>query len=807
MKIKLLGLLLFLSIQILSQKGKISGFITQSNNDPLAYTTVYIEKINKVFYTNNLGFFTIPKINYGEYVISYYLSGFTKQSDTINLNQSYLNLPKIILEELSYDLKEYEIKQDEEFNIRKLRAIEGVMITQGKKTEAISVESLDANKATNQSRQIYSKIPGINIWESDGAGIQLGLGGRGLNPSRNSNYNTRQNGYDISADALGYPESYYSPPSEAIQEIQLIRGAASLQFGPQFGGLINFKLKDGNSNKKIESVIRHTVGSYNLNNSFVSLGGTNKKFKYYGFANFKFGDDWRPNSSFNLKNGYLHLTYSPNEKTNLNFEITKMNYLAQQPGGLTDQAFTINPDTSFRKRNWFKVDWNLAAFQLDYEFNSSTRLNSRTFGLIASRESLGYLDQINRIDPGEGRNLISGKFKNIGNETRLIHLYERNKLPWAFVVGTRVYRGNSENTQGESNNLSGPDFYFSNNTSSISSDNIESNYIFPSFNFSVFAEHIFNITEKLSITPGLRYEYIATSANGDYRTAYNDLAGNLIFDTVTNIKRVNNRDLLLTGIGFNFKLNEEIEIYANISQNYRSVNFTDMQIRNPNFRIDPVLKDEQGYNSDLGIRGRLKDVLYFDASLFYLFYNNRIGNTIQIDSNLYNTYQYRTNISKSRTYGFESVVECDWWKIFSDKKDYKWTTFLNIAYNNAMYISSDISAFYRKKVEMVPPLIFRSGMTVGGDKLSISYQYSFTKEHYSDATNSDSQINAVVGLIPSYSVMDLSLKYTYKKIQIETGINNINNASYFTRRAVAYPGPGIIPSMPRNFYICLQIKI
>ena len=194
------------------------------------------------------------------------------------------------------------------------------MITQGKKTEAISVESLDANKATNQSRQIYSKIPGINIWESDGAGIQLGLGGRGLNPSRNSNYNTRQNGYDISADALGYPESYYSPPSEAVQEIQLIRGAASLQFGPQFGGLINFKLKEGNPDKKLESIIRHTVGSYKLNNSFVSLGGTNKKFKYYGFINLKSGDDWRANSNFDLKNGYIHFTYSPNEKTNLNFD-------------------------------------------------------------------------------------------------------------------------------------------------------------------------------------------------------------------------------------------------------------------------------------------------------------------------------------------------------------------------------------------------------------------------------------------------------------------------------------------------------
>ena len=807
MKIKLLGLLLFLSVQSFSQKGKISGYVTHSNNDPLAFTTVYIEKINKVFYTNNFGFFTIPKLNYGKYVISYYLTGFTKKSDTIILDQPYLNLSKVTLEELSYDLEEYEIKQEEEFNIRKLRAIEGVMITQGKKTEAISVESLDANKATNQSRQIYSKIPGINIWESDGAGIQLGLGGRGLNPSRNSNYNTRQNGYDISADALGYPESYYSPPSEAIQEIQLIRGTASLQFGPQFGGLINFKLKEGNPDKKIESIIRHTVGSYKLNNSFVSLGGTNKKFKYYGFINLKSGDDWRANSNFDLKNGYLHFTYSPNEKTNLNFDFTKMDYLAQQPGGLTDQQFDNNPDTSFRERNWFKVDWNLAAFQLDYEFNSRTRLNSRTFGLIASRESLGYLDQINRIDPLLDRNLISGNFKNIGNETRLIHLYDVNNLPWALLIGARLYRGFSQGIQGKANNGYGPDFYFVNDLNNISSDFIESNYNFPSFNFSLFAEHIFNISNRLSITPGIRYENINTSANGAYRINYPDLAGNIVFDTVINVDDQNNRDLLLTGIGLNFKLNEEIEVYSNISQNYRSVNFTDMQIRNPNFRIDPVLKDEVGYNSDLGIRGKIKDILYFDASLFYLFYNNRIGNTIQIDSNLFNTYQYRTNISESRTYGFESVLECDWWKIFSKKKNYKWTTFLNIAYNDAEYISSDISAFFGKKVEMVPPLIFRTGMTIGGDNLSVSYQYSYTKEHFSDATNSDYQINAVVGLIPSYSVMDVSLKYSFKKFQLETGINNLTNQSYFTRRAVAYPGPGIIPSMPRNFYLCLQIKL
>ncbi len=71
------------------------------------------------------------------------------------------------------------------------------------------MKDITANTATNNSRQIYSKIAGLNIFESDGgAGLQLSIGGRGLDPNRTSNFNTRQNGYDISADALGYPESY-----------------------------------------------------------------------------------------------------------------------------------------------------------------------------------------------------------------------------------------------------------------------------------------------------------------------------------------------------------------------------------------------------------------------------------------------------------------------------------------------------------------------------------------------------------------------------------------------------------------------
>ena len=133
--------------------------------------------------------------------------------------------------------------------------------------------------------------------------------------------------------------------------------------------------------------------------------------------------------------------------------------------------------------------------------------------------------------------------------------------------------------------------------------------------------------------------------------------------------------------------------------------------------------------------------------------------------------------------------------------------FVNASYVNSRYYQSDEPAFNDKKVELVPPFSLKTGLTYRYNQFSVSYQYSFTESHFSDATNSISQANAVNGIIPSYQIMDLSLKYIFKRFQIESGINNVLNESYFTRRAVAYPGPGIIPSAPRNFYATLQFKL
>ncbi len=87
-------------------------------------------------------------------------------------------------------------------------------------------------------------------------------------------------------------------------------------------------------------------------------------------------------------------------------------------------------------------------------------------------------------------------------------------------------------------------------------------------------------------------------------------------------------------------------------------------------------------------------------------------------------------------------------------------------------------------------------------------QLTYLSEQFTDASNAlESDISGILGTIPAYYVLDLSSSIDFNKIKFYFGINNLTNNYYFTRRATGYPGPGIIPSQTRNYYLTLQISI
>lgn len=703
---------------------------------------------------------------------------------------------------INLDVIEIAVEKDNSFGISRLNNVEGTTINAGKKSEAIYVGDLNANLAANNSRQIFSKIAGINIFENDGSGSQIGIGGRGLNPNRISNFNMRQNGYDISADALGYPESYYTPPTEAIDRIEILRGAASLQFGTQFGGMINYKFREAPLNKKISGNFRQTGGSFGFFNSFNQLAGTVGKVSYNAFYQYKTYAGWRERSQLLSHNAFGSVKWFASDKLTFKLEYTHLNYLAEQPGGLTDKQFYEDPYKVTRERNWFKVNWNLLAFTSDYVISETLRLNVLIFGLDAGRDALGYLGRADRNDDtASNRNLLSDKYNNIGSEIRLLKRYSLRGNNSHFLIGARYYKGNTQRNQGDGSKTDKADFRF------LNPDNLENSaYTFPSENISLFSENIFQITKKWNVTPGIRFEHISTNSKGYYRLMNKDLAGNVLLDMKINDDRNNTRQIVLMGLGTQYKVSNDIEFYLNFSQNYRSINFNDMRVANPNFQVDPNLKDERGFTFDGGIRGIIKNVLYYDVSCFLLSYNDRIGTILKPDTLTYQIVRYRTNVSDSRNMGIEAFAELDWMKFIKKESKHKLSTFVNGSYIDAKYINSDQTAFQDKFVEYVPKFIIRTGINYGFKNFKFTAQYSYTDSQFSDATNAEYSASAIFGIVPSYSVVDASASYTYKKFTFSGGVNNALNELYFTRRAEGYPGPGILPADPRNYYLTLQFK-
>ncbi|WP_432222545.1 TonB-dependent receptor domain-containing protein [Flavobacterium sp. TMP13] len=797
--------LLLLSANVFSQ-ATISGVV----KDDLGKTIAFVEVINtsaqqKVL-TDANGFFEMLVPQSGSYSFAFYKDNYAISDEIIEAPATNVTVTLRAMNSLSEVVISKE--RSKVFTLHKLKDIEETAIYAGKKTEVIAVANLTANKATNNARQIYAQVVGLTINESSDGGLQLSIGGRGLNPNRTSNFNTRQNDYDISADVLGYPESYYATPTEALEEIQVIRGAASLQYGTQFGGLVNFKIKKP-VEQPIQLLTRNTVGSNGLFTNFTSLSGTTGKFSYYTFFNYKKGDGFRPNSEFESKNYFANLNYQFTKNTSLHFDYTYFNYLAQQAGGLTDEMFAENPKQSNRARNWFAVDWNLFALRFKHHFEHDADFSLQLFGLDASRKTVGFRpNRVTTADTdGTVRDLITGDFVNWGAEARYLKKYTIHGNSSAFLIGAKYYQSNNSGIQGPGS--SGSDANFNLATNEFPFYENQSDYRYPNLNFSVFGENIFKLSSKFSVTPGFRIEKIKTEADGSYRKINRDFAGNIILDETIYEDNIKDRKFILLGVGLSYKPKNGLEVYGNISQNYRSVTFNDIRTVNSNQAIAPDISDEKGYTSDVGIRGKIGNQLSFDSSVYALYYNDKIGE--------YNTeiggifFRYRDNIGTALTYGFETLLN---WNIAEtlvpNSDDFLWNVFTNVAFTGSDYLKSKEATIKGKEVEFVPLVNLKVGTGIGYKNFMASIQCSYVSSQFTDATNSKVGANAISngtsGQIPAYYVGDISASYKWNRFKLEAGVTNFTDNSYFTRRATGYPGPGIIPSDPIGFYTTVEFK-
>lgn len=683
--------------------------------------------------------------------------------------------------------------------IDRLPEIQKTYIWSGKKNEVISVQNLDANVAEKTPRQIFAKVPGIFVYDMDGSGNQVNISSRGLDPHRGWEFNVRRNGAITNSDMYGYPASHYSMPMEAVERIEIVRGTGSLQYGAQFGGMLNYVSKQPDTTKAITFESINTAGSFGLLSTYNAISGTVGRFQYYAYYSGRKSDGYRDNSETEYDAQSLMLIYNATDKLKFTAELSRSNYIYQIPGPLTDSMFHANPRLSTRSRNYFNPEIYIPSMKIEWRIGDDTYLQWTTSAVLGDRNSVQFDRPANikdAIDPTTlqyaQRQVDMDHFNSFTTEVRVSHQYTFLNNISTIAGGVQLMR-NDLNRQQLGKGTTGSDFDLS-----LAQPGWGRDLHFKTRNVAVFVENNFKFSDKLSVNPGFRMEM-----------GESDMYGTITYYPANDIPNTITHSFPLFGINAQYSLTKNSSLYAGWSQAYRPVIFKDIIPGSVYETVNKDLKDAEGYNLEAGFRGSSK-ALRWDVSVYQLQYNNRLGSQATQDEN--GTFiLYRTNIGNSKTKGAEVFLEYT----IAARKQLNVSVFTSTAFTHNRYESAQIRSgednidISGNTVESTPEVISRNGLTFRAYFVSITALYSYTGESYADPLNTETpSATGAVGLVPAYGLLDINTSFRISRdVKVRLNMNNVSNEHYFTKRPAFYPGPGVWSSDGRSVNVSIGVKI
>ena len=791
---------------LIAQSITLRGIVFYENNTPLEGAHVQLEEAKLITTTDKDGSFNLGNIPSGDYTLNVSYVGYHSFQKKVSLKGQVIFEERIKMTPLEGRLREVVVSAERQSQeVRRLPDVQGTYIMASKENEVISIADLNTNLAEKIGRQLFAKIPGAFVYDMDGSGNQVNIATRGLDPHRSWEFNVRQNGIITNSDMYGYPASHYSPPMEAIQKVELVRGTAALQYGAQFGGMVNYITKSPDTTKRVGFESINSVGSYGLFSSYNALGGKLGKWTYYAYYQKRVSDGYRDNASSDASAQYAMLQYQANENLSLRAEFAHSTYLYRLPGPLTDSMFYANPRQSTRQRNYYSPDIYIPSLSLDWKIGANTHLNLVTSALIGGRsvvQFIGFANVPDLIDPAtnqyKNRTVDIDNFRSYTTELRLTQNYNIGSLKNTLATGIRYIHNNLRRRQ-QGKGTTGSDYDL----------NITGNWgrdlRYKTQNVAFFIENMLYVTPKFTINPGFRIENGST-----------DMVGYISYYPNDKVPLKIEHMFPLFGVNAQYKMNEQNRFYAGCSQAYRPMILADVIPPTALDVTDPNLEDASGYNLEAGVNGNsFQGALHYDIGVFQLQYNNRIGSLVLQDDNG-DSYIFKTNTGDSRTNGVEAYVELrplQLLGLYSNK--FYLSVFSATSYFDAVYtrgnavVNKENRDLEGNRLETVPRWMSRNGLQLWASNFSAVLQYSYVDESFADALNTVKPSgNGGVGIVPAYSLLDFNASLRFaERYMLRLSVNNITDEQYFTKRPTIHPGPGVWSSDGRSVVLTFGVKL
>ena len=485
------------------------------------------------------------------------------------------------------------------------------------------------------TQEMLEYVPGINGFSDDGMGnSRLNIGIRGLNPRRSSRVLILEDGVPIQPAPYIYPNVYYNPPTERIDRIEVLKGSAAIEYGPQtMGGVINYITSRPRSTPGGRGVV--SVGTNGLASGYLELGGIgNEHVRSEGQFLFKRGDGYRDNNGFEQYNGTAKVMLSPSAdrtiylKANGDYEETEATYT-----GLTRYSFETDPDFNPKEHDLFTINrWSFDAIMhqdLGSRLNSTTRAYFNHFSRDWWREDdvfyraadyeadgsdatpVPWFEPGPLIRAGNGRTNfgILRDFASLGVEQKYSVQHSIGGNEASALVGGRIHweRFLDRKVVGDA-----PDaregIYYRINPADSSTTILGSNRHYETFAVSLFAREGIEIG-RLSISAGVRFEA--------FEQEQVDRLLGAIYSDKSSVE-------ILPGLGLNYELGR-FNLFAGVHRGYTppssgALNAVGFEPTSSGFDLE----SEKSWNLEGGIRGTTGP-LSFEIAAFDIIVENLVA--------------------------------------------------------------------------------------------------------------------------------------------------------------------------------------
>lgn len=459
-------------------------------------------------------------------------------------------------------------------------------------SQVITAETLQGSRVFTTSEALR-KAAGVNVRDEEGFGLRPNIGIRGLNPTRSTKVLLLEDGIPLAYAPYGDNASYYHPPIDRFDRIEVLKGASMNLYGPQtIGGVINYITPTPPS--ALGAGLSLSGGSRGYFNSHAYVGGSNMLLDVVR----KQGDGARDNINSRLNDLNYKAVFGLSGHT----LITRANYYTEDSqvtySGITDaELANFGPRYNPFKNDRFEAqraglsltdEWALGAgtvitnlyysnFSRDWWRQSSTTTDTQCGAQFVTDRANGVAVNPDACSSVQGR---LRDYYSYGIEPRY-------KLSWGaheLTAGLRLHSESQDRLQINANSPTGR-----------SGATTESNKRLTDA-YSAFAQNRFGLG-AFALTPGLRVEHVRYERN-------NRLTGASGKDDITAV---------IPSLGATYTVNEAYTLYTGVHRGFAPPRTEDI-ITNTGTSVD--VGAEESWNAELGLRARPRLGLSFEATYF-----------------------------------------------------------------------------------------------------------------------------------------------------------------------------------------------